>query len=75
MDPADLRAIFSANLRDTLADCEANQVWLARQLDVTEAYVSKLCAGSVMPNWAMLSKIGRVLDVDPRELLYDSSEF
>ena len=52
-----------------LADKKRTNKWLAEQLGVDPATVSKWCTNSAQPNLENLMEIAKVLEVDVKELL------
>lgn len=52
-----------------LAEKKRTNKWLAEQLGVNAATVSKWCTNSSQPSLDMLSKIAEALDVDYTELV------
>ena len=56
-------------LKAVLADSGTTNKWLAEQLGVNAATVSKWCTNSSQPSLDMLSKIAEALNVDYTELV------
>ena len=56
-------------IKVVLADKKRTNKWLAEQLGVDPATVSKWCTNSAQPNLENLMEIAKVLDVDVKELL------
>ena len=56
-------------LKAVLADAGKTNKWLAEQLGVNAATVSKWCTNSSQPSLDMLSKIAEALKVDYTELV------
>lgn len=52
-----------------LAEKKRTNKWLAEQLGINPATVSKWCTNSSQPSLDMLSKIAEALDVDYTELV------
>lgn len=52
-----------------LAEKNKTNKWLAEQLDINPATVSKWCTNSSQPSLEMLGKIADALDVDYTELV------
>lgn len=52
-----------------LAEKKRTNKWLAEQLGINPATVSKWCTNSSQPSLDMLSKIAQVLNVDYTELV------
>lgn len=52
-----------------LAEKKKTNKWLAEQLGINPATVSKWCTNSSQPSLDMLSKIAHALDVDYTELV------
>lgn len=48
--------------------------WLAERIGKTPASVSRYCANEVQPPLDVLFLIAKVLEVDPRDLLYVEEE-
>lgn len=56
-------------IKVVLADKKRTNKWLAEQLGVDPATVSKWCTNSAQPNLENLMEIAKVLEVDVKELL------
>lgn len=56
-------------IKAVLAEKNRTRKWLAEQLDVNTATVSKWCSNTCQPNLYTLNDIARLLKVDPRDLL------
>ena len=56
-------------IKVVLADKKRTNKWLAEQLGVDPATVSKWCPNSALPNLENLMEIAKVLEVDVKELL------
>ena len=56
-------------IKAVLAEKNRTGKWLAEQLDVNTATVSKWCSNTCQPNLYALNDIARLLKVDPRDLL------
>ena len=56
-------------LKVVLAEKKRTNKWLAEQLGVDPATVSKWCTNSAQPNLENLMEIAKVLEVDVKELL------
>ena len=56
-------------IKAVLAEKNRTGKWLAEQLDVNTATVSKWCSNTCQPNLYTLNDIARLLEVDPRDLL------
>lgn len=56
-------------IKVVLADKKRTNKWLAEQLGVDPATVSKWCTNSAQPNLENLMEISKVLEVDVNELL------
>lgn len=56
-------------LKVVLAEKSLSNKWLAEQLGVTQATVSKWVTNTSQPNLDMLIKLTKVLEVDLRELI------
>ena len=56
-------------IKVVLADRQKTNKWLAEQLGVDPATVSKWCTNSAQPNLENLMEIAKVLEVDVKELL------
>ena len=56
-------------LKVVLADKKRTNKWLAEQLGVDPATVSKWCTNSAQPNLENLMEIAKCLKVDVKELL------
>lgn len=56
-------------IKAVLAEKNRTGKWLAEQLDVNTATVSKWCSNTCQPNLYTLNDIARLLKVDPRDLL------
>ena len=65
-------------IKVALAEKQKTNKWLAEQLDVNPATVSKWCTSSSQPSLDMLARISKVLEMDYTELVrikrYTSSE-
>ena len=65
-------------IKVALAEKQKTNKWLAEQLDVNPATVSKWCTNSSQPSLGMLARISKVLEMDYTELVrikrYTSSE-
>lgn len=65
-------------IKVALAEKQKTNKWLAKQLDVNPATVSKWCTNSSQPSLDMLARISKVLEMDYTELVrikrYTSSE-
>ena len=56
-------------LKVVLAEKKRTNKWLAEQIGVDQATVSKWCTNSSQPPLEMLMKITRLLDVDLKDLV------
>jgi len=56
-------------IKVVLADKKRTNKWLAEQLGVDPATVSKWCTNSAQPNLENFMEIAKVLEVDVKELL------
>ena len=56
-------------IKVVLAEKKRTNKWLAEQLGVDPATVSKGCTNSAQPNLENLMEIAKVLDIDVKELL------
>ena len=56
-------------LKVVLAEKKRTNKWLAEQLDVNPATVSKWCTNSSQPSLDMLARISKVLEMDYTELV------
>lgn len=56
-------------IKVVLADKKRTNKWLAEQLGVDPATVSKWCTNSAQPNLENLMEIAKCLEVDVKELL------
>lgn len=56
-------------IKVVLADKKRTNKWLAEQIGVDPATVSKWCTNSAQPNLENLMEIAKVLEVDVNELL------
>ena len=56
-------------IKAVLAEKNRTGKWLAEQLEVNTATVSKWCSNTCQPNLYTLNDIARLLKVDPRDLL------
>ena len=56
-------------IKVVLAEKKRTNNWLAEQLGVDPATVSKWCTNSAQPNLENLMEIAKVLDIDVKELL------
>ena len=56
-------------IKGVLAEKKRTNKWLAEQLGVDPATVSKWCTNSAQPNLENLMEIAKVLDIDVKELL------
>ena len=56
-------------LKVVLAEKKRTNKWLAEQIGVDQATVSKWCTNSAQPNLESLMKVARCLEVDVKELL------
>ena len=56
-------------IKAVLAEKKRTNKWLAEQLGVDPATVSKWCTNSAQPNLENLMEIAKVLDIDVEELL------
>ena len=56
-------------MKVVLAEKSLSNKWLAEQLGVTQATVSKWVTNTSQPNLDMLIKLTKVLEVDLRELI------
>jgi len=56
-------------LKVVLAEKKRTNKWLAEQIGVDQATVSKWCTNSAQPNLENLMEIARCLEVDVKELL------
>lgn len=65
-------------IKVALAEKQKTNKWLAEQLDVNPATVSKWCTNSSQPSLDMLARISKVLEMDYTKLVrikrYTSSE-
>lgn len=59
----------SNRIKVVLAEKKRTNKWLAEQLGVDPATVSKWCTNSAQPNLENLMEIAKVLDIDVKELL------
>lgn len=72
MFASELNKLVMKNLnriKAVLAEKNRTGKWLAEQLDVNTATVSKWCSNTCQPNLYTLNDIARLLKVDPRDLL------
>ena len=58
-------------LKVVLAEPDITNKWLAEQLNVTEITVSRWTSNKRQPHLEQLFAIANVINVSPRELLYD----
>lgn len=56
-------------LKVVLAEKNISSKWLAEQLGVSRATVSKWVTNSTQPNLEMIDRISKILDIDYTELL------
>ena len=56
-------------IKVVIADNKRTNKWLAEQLGVDPATVSKWCTNSAQPNLENLMEIARVLEIEVQELL------
>ena len=56
-------------IKVALAEKQKTNKWLAEQLDVNPATVSKWCTNSSQPSLDMLARISKVLEMDYTELV------
>ena len=56
-------------LKVVLAEKKRTNKWLAKQIGVDQAMVSKWCTNSLQPNLENLMEVARCLEVDVKELL------
>jgi DNA-binding Xre family transcriptional regulator len=56
-------------IKVVLAEKKRTNKWLAEQLGVDPATVSKWCTNSAQPNLENLMEIAKVLEIDVKELL------
>ena len=56
-------------LKVVLAEKKRTNKWLAKQIGVDQAMVSKWCTNSLQPNLENLMEVARCLKVDVKELL------
>ena len=56
-------------LKVVLAEKKRTNKWLAEQIGVDQATVSKWCTNSAQPNLANLMEIARCLEINVNELL------
>ena len=56
-------------IKAVLAEKNRTGKWLAEQLEVNTATVSKWCSNTTQPSLQTLDKIADILKVDPRDLL------
>ena len=56
-------------IKVVLADKQRTNEWLAEQLEVNTATVSKWCSNSIQPDLNTLDKIAKLLDIDVKDLL------
>ena len=56
-------------IKVSLAEKQKTNKWLAEQLDVNPATVSKWCTNSSQPSLDMLARISKVLEMDYTELV------
>ena len=61
-------------LKVVLAEKKRTNKWLAEQIGVDQATVSKWCTNTTQPDLQTLSKIAELLNVDIRELLISTSK-
>ncbi len=67
---SDLQGIASAEIRAELARQRRSAAWLARELGVSEMWVSaRIASGRVSLDLDDIDRIARVLQVEPTELL------
>lgn len=59
-------------IKVVLAEQKRTQRWLAKELNVTPATVSRWCINFGQPSIEMLSEIAKSLNIDIRELLNPS---
>ena len=72
MFASELNKLVMKNLnriKAVLAEKNRTGKWLAEQLEVNTATVSKWCSNTCQPNLYTLNDIARLLKVDPRDLL------
>lgn len=63
-----LQALFGRRLRQLRVERGLSQATLAERIDVTPEYVSRIERGRVGPSMEILSRLGRALGVDVRDL-------
>lgn len=56
-------------IKVALAEKQKTNKWLAEQLDVNPATVSKWCTNSSQPSLDMLARISKVLEMDYTQLV------
>lgn len=56
-------------IKVVLVEKKRTSKWLAEQLGMNPATVSRWCTNSVQPDLETLTKIARLLEVDTRDLL------
>ena len=64
-DGAELKLLFSQNLRQLLKERNMTQAQLARSLQIERAGVSMWLRGDYGPGMVTISRLARHLDVDP----------
>ena len=60
-------------LKIVLAERDITNKWLAEQLNVSEITVSRWVSNKCQPPLEQLYSIAQVLDVSPRELIFDQA--
>jgi len=61
-------------IKVVLAEKQRTNRWLAEQVGKDSTTVSKWCTNSSQPSIDMFLKIARCLDVDLKDLLYETSK-
>lgn len=59
-------------IRVVLAEKDRTNKWLAQQLNVTPGTVSKWCGNKMQPSIETLAEVAKALDVNVKDLLYDT---
>ncbi len=65
-------AISINRIKSVLAECNKTNKWLAEVLGKSEATVSRWCTNECQPSLETLFQIAKLLNVDIRELLYNT---
>lgn len=61
-------------IKIVLAEKDRSSSWLAEQLGKNKSTVSRWCSNSIQPTVEGLFDIAKVLDVDVRELLFETKQ-